>query len=224
MAKATGRRSSARSRRSGCGRSCATRTGARTGALAAICCLGCLRCGLCDGKLYARPRADGHPPLCVRERPDGWLREDHDRCRAVGVVHGRGGAASARLARARRELERPPARWPRSAGWQTEIEQAEEQLDELAELWASEEISRPEWLKAARRRSEQRQDLARKRLARLEPHERACGARRQRSRSCGDRWAGLTLTRQQQIVAAVLDHLIVGPGTARLATGSTTRG
>jgi site-specific DNA recombinase len=27
-----------------------------------------------------------------------------------------------------------------------------------------------------------------------------------------ERWSGLTLTRQEQIVAAVLDHLVVGPG------------
>jgi hypothetical protein len=99
---------------------------------------------------------------------------------------------------------------PEGAGWQAEIEQAQEQLDELAALWGSKEIGRSEWLKA-RATIQQRQDTARKRLAALnrtsvlsEHLGNAAGLR--------ERWAGLTLTRQQQIVAAVLDHIVVGPG------------
>ncbi len=79
-----------------------------------------------------------------------------------------------------------------------------------AGVWANREISRPEWLKA-RATIEQRQAVARKRLAALnrtsvlsEHVGNAAGLR--------ERWAGLTLTRQQQIVAAVLDHVVVGPG------------
>ena len=99
---------------------------------------------------------------------------------------------------------------PRAAGWQAEIEQAQEQLDELAELWANREISRPEWLKA-RATIQQRQDVARKRLAAL---NRTTSLAEHVGNAAGlrERWAGLTLTRQQQIVAAVLDHLVVGPG------------
>jgi hypothetical protein len=77
-------------------------------------------------------------------------------------------------------------------------------------MWGSKEIGRSEWLKA-RSTIQQRQDTARKRLAALnrtsvlsEHLGNAAGLR--------ERWAGLTLTRQEQIVAAVLDHVVVGPG------------
>ena len=100
-----------------------------------------------------------------------------------------------------------------SAGWQAEIEQATEQLDELAAMWGSTEISRSEWLTAGAA-IEKRQEIARKRLAALNRTTvlsdhvgNAAGLR--------ERWATMTLTRQQQIVAAVIDHIVVAP--ARVA-------
>jgi DNA invertase Pin-like site-specific DNA recombinase len=93
--------------------------------------------------------------------------------------------------------------------WQAEIEQTQAKLDELAELWAEGTIGRSEWLKA-RAPIEKRQTLAKKRLAALNrttaltPHiGDAAGLRAQ--------WPEMNLTRQQQIVAALVDHVVVGP-------------
>ena len=94
------------------------------------------------------------------------------------------------------------------AAWQAEIEQTQVKLDELAELWAEGAIGRSEWLKA-RAPLEKRQTVARKRLAAvnrttaLAPHiGDAAGLR--------EKWAEMNLTRQHQIVAALLDHVVVG--------------
>jgi hypothetical protein len=93
--------------------------------------------------------------------------------------------------------------------WQTELERTQAKLDELAELWAEGAITRGEWLKA-RAPIEKRQTLAKKKLAAL---NRATAlvpfigdAKRVR-----EQWETMTLSRQHQIVAALLDHVVVGP-------------
>jgi site-specific DNA recombinase len=99
---------------------------------------------------------------------------------------------------------------PEGAAWQAEIEAAQAQLDELAGMWANREISRQEWL-AARGPIEQRQTLARKRLAALN-RTTTLADHVGNAKALRERWSGLSLTRQESIVAAVLDHLVVGPG------------
>jgi len=93
--------------------------------------------------------------------------------------------------------------------WQAEIEHTQAQLDELAEMWADREITRAEWSKA-RARIEKRQTTAKKRLAALNRTTALlpflADARRVR-----EQWQAMTLTRQQQIVAALLEHVVVGP-------------
>lgn len=79
----------------------------------------------------------------------------------------------------------------------------------MADLFGQREISRQEWL-AARPPIEQRLTLARKRLAALNrtaaltPHIGDVSALR-------ERWRDLSLSKQAQIVEAVLDHVVVGP-------------
>ncbi len=58
---------------------------------------------------------------------------------------------------------------------------------------------------------EQRQKLAKRRLATLN-RSSTLGEHIGDGGSLRDRWADLTLTRQEQIVAAVLDHVVVRPG------------
>jgi hypothetical protein len=98
----------------------------------------------------------------------------------------------------------------KGADWQAEIERTQAQLDELAELWAAGEISRGEWLKA-RPPIEKRQTIAKKRLAALNRTTALmpfiANAARVR-----EQWQTMTLTRQQQIVAALMDHVVIGPG------------
>src|SRR5204862_162911 len=98
---------------------------------------------------------------------------------------------------------------PDAEAWQAEVEQSQAQLDELADLHGRRVIGLSEWL-AARAPIEQRVTDARKRLARLN-RTTALDGHVGNATDLRERWASLPLTRQHGIVAAVLDHLVVGP-------------
>ena len=169
-----------------------------------------LRCELCGTKLVSRPRADGTARyVCAPGLPAGGCgkiainADPLDLFVTEMVLHRLDSPALAAA------LSGKPDD-PEGAGWQEEIEAARAQLDELAEMWGSREISRHEYL-IARAPIEKRETLAKKRLAAinrtttLADHVgNAAGLR--------DRWTGLTLTRQEQIVGAVIDHVVIAPG------------
>lgn len=168
-----------------------------------------LRCGHCEMKLYARPRDDGSRRYVCASGPSGGcgkttiVADQLEFFIVEAVLHRLDSPELAATLNGRPDD-------PEDAGWQAEIEQAQEQLVELAAMWGNQEISRSEYLTAGAT-IRKRQETARKRLAALnstsvlsEHLGNAAGLR--------ERWAGLTLTRQQQIVAAVLDHVVVGPG------------
>jgi hypothetical protein len=98
----------------------------------------------------------------------------------------------------------------KGADWQDEIERTQAKLDELAELWAAGEITRGEWLKA-RPPIEKRQTVAKKRLAALNRTTALLPFIADAARVL-EQWQTMTLTRQQQIVAALIDHVVIGPG------------
>jgi len=97
----------------------------------------------------------------------------------------------------------------RGAEWQAEIEQAQAKLDELAMMYAADQITRGEWLNA-RGKVEKRLTVAKKKLAALnrttvllpfiESGEKVRG-----------QWPQMTLTRQQAIIAALIQHVEVLP-------------
>jgi site-specific DNA recombinase len=168
-----------------------------------------LRCSHCGGVLVSRPRADGVRRYVCASGPGlagcgktTVVADPLERFVAAGVLH-------------RLESPRLPEAITRSPNgadgseWQAEVERTQAKLDELAELWADGEITRGEWLKA-RAPIEKRQTLAKKKLAAL---NRATAlvpfigdANRVR-----EQWQTMTLSRQHQIVAALLDHVVVGP-------------
>jgi hypothetical protein len=123
---------------------------------------------------------------------------------------GRGRPAPTRLGRAAARLERQRLDRPAGEEWQPEVERAQEQLVELAEMWAEREITRGEWV-SARAPIENRLDTAKRLLAainrttELTPH---LG----NAKELREQWETMTLTRQKQIVAALLQHVVVGPG------------
>jgi site-specific DNA recombinase len=167
-----------------------------------------LRCHHCRMPLVARPRDDGSRRYVCASGPGSGgcgkttvVAEQLETFIVEAVLH---------------RLDAPDL--PRALNdsttddgseWQAEIEQTQAKLDELAELWAEGTIGRSEWLKA-RAPLEKRQTLAKKRLAALnrttalEPHLGDVAGLR-------EKWAEMNLTRQQQIVAALLDHVVVGP-------------
>jgi DNA invertase Pin-like site-specific DNA recombinase len=169
-----------------------------------------LRCGLCGTKMYSRPRSDGTARYVCASGPAfggcGRLAINADPLDLFvveAVLH---------------RLDSPElvaaldgrADSPEGSEWQEEIAAARAQLDELAVMWGSGEISRHEYL-AARTPIEKRETLAKKRLAAIN-RTTALADHIGNATGLRERWAELTLTRQEQIVAAVLDHLVVAPG------------
>jgi site-specific DNA recombinase len=169
-----------------------------------------LRCGKCGARLGARPREDGSRRyICVRGPGLAGcgslmiLAEPLELFIVEAVLYR---IDSPELPRAMNGNRSDPE----GNEWQAEIERGENKRDELAALWAEGQISRSEWL-TARRPIENRLDAARKRLAAIN-RTSALAPYLGRGEELRGRWAEMTLTRQQQIVAALLEHVVVGPG------------
>jgi hypothetical protein len=122
---------------------------------------------------------------------------------AAGVLHR---LESPRLPDA---IIRAPKNGADGSEWQAEVERTQAMLNELAELWANREITLPEWLKA-RAPIEKRQTLAKKKLAALN-RATALVPFIADAKQVREQWQTMTLSRQHQIVAALLDHIVVGP-------------
>jgi site-specific DNA recombinase len=169
-----------------------------------------LRCHHCDAKLVSRPRADGAKRYVCASGPNFGgcgkvtiMAEPLEQYVVEAVLHR---LDSPELPRA---LNGSVSTDPAAEEWQAEVERAQEKLDELAELWAEGEITRREWVKA-RAPIEKRLDLAKRRLAainrttQLTPHLGNAQELRQQ-------WQTMTLSRQKEIVGALLQHVVVGP-------------
>jgi site-specific DNA recombinase len=93
---------------------------------------------------------------------------------------------------------------------QAEVEREQAQLDELAHAYGERVIGLSEWL-AARKPIEERLTLAKRKLAQL-GRVSALDGHVGNGAALRDLWTELPLTKQRAIVAAVLDHVVVGPG------------
>jgi site-specific DNA recombinase len=169
-----------------------------------------LRCGLCGASMVARPREGGaRGYLCARgpgQSGCGHMYALADSLEAFVVEAVLYRLDSPELAAA---LRGDPAD-PDVQVMHAEIDQSQEQLEQLASMYGRREIALQEW-SAARAPIEKRLTDARKRLSRLsrtsalEGHVGAGGA-------LWERWGSLNLSRQQAIIAAVLEHVVVNPG------------
>jgi DNA invertase Pin-like site-specific DNA recombinase len=169
-----------------------------------------LRCHHCESKLVSRPRDDGaRRYVCASPNFGGCgkttiMADPLEQFVVEAVLHR---LDSPELPRA---LNGNVSTDPAGEEWQAEVERAQQQLDELAQMWAEREITRGEWVNA-RAPIEKRLDTAKRRLAainrttELSPH---LG----NAQELREQWQAMTLTRQKQIVAALLQHVVVGPG------------
>jgi DNA invertase Pin-like site-specific DNA recombinase len=170
-----------------------------------------LRCHHCGSKLVSRPRDDGARRYVCASGPNSGgcgkvtiIADPLEQYVVEAVLHR---LDSPELPRA---LNGSVSTDPAGEEWQAEVERAQEQLDELAQMWAEREITRSEWV-TARAPIEKRLDTAKRRLAaisrttELTPH---LG----NAKELREQWETMTLTRQKQIVAALLLHVVVGPG------------
>ena len=169
-----------------------------------------LRCGLCGETLVSRPRSGGDRRYACAKGPGfsgcgrTYVMADTLEAFVVEAVLYR--LDSPELA----AVMSGTAGSPDAAAWQAEVEQSQAQLDELADLHGRRVIGLSEWL-AARAPIEQRVTDARKRLSTLN-RTTALDGLVGSATDLREQWESLPLTRQHGIVAAVLDHLVVGPG------------
>lgn len=172
---------------------------------------GLLRCERCGETLVARPRADGTRRYVCASGPGQagcgrtYIAADPVELLVQEAVLYR--LDSPELARAVRGRPRDKD----AAQAQREADRADQQLEELATAYAAEHITMKEWL-AARQPIERRRTAARRKLA-TASHAAALDGHVGQGSELRERWPALTLTRQHAIVAAVLDHALVGPGT-----------
>jgi site-specific DNA recombinase len=168
-----------------------------------------LRCSHCGTQMYSRPRADGSRRYVCASGPGfggcGKLTVMADPLEQFVVEAVLHRLESPRLT----EAMAKPSTDAKAQEWQAEVERTQAQLDELAEMWAAGEITRGEWLKA-RPPIEKRQTTAKKRLAALNRTTALLPFLADAAR-VREQWLAMTLTRQQQIVAALMDHVVVGP-------------
>ena len=169
-----------------------------------------LRCGLCGATLVSRPREGGARGYVCARGPGysgcGHMYALADSLEAFVVEAVLYRLDSPELAAA---LRGDPSD-PDVEAMQAEIDQSQEQLEQLAVMYGRREIALQEW-SAARAPIEKRLTDARKRLSHLsrtsalDGHVGAGGALR-------ERWGSLSLSRQQAIVAAIVEHVVVNPG------------
>jgi DNA invertase Pin-like site-specific DNA recombinase len=169
-----------------------------------------LRCGLCGERLVSRPRDDGRRRYICARGPNftgcGKLYVVADELEAfvveavlyrldspglVDVLNGSASGSSDDVS-------------------QIEADAAAVQLAELAEVYGRRDITLAEWL-AARKPIEARLTAAKRRLAQSSRVSVLAGhvGNGEQLRS---QWEDMPLTRQRAIVAAVVDHVVVGPG------------
>jgi site-specific DNA recombinase len=182
---------------------------------------GMLRCGKCGNKLFSSRREHSRRYVCLPG-------PDHRGCGRLTVVAEpvEELIADAVLYR----LDTPTladalagrvAADEHQAALSADLGADQDQLSELAELYATRAITAGEWM-TARNPIEARIRDARRRLARgadnLALHTLAGTGQNLRAQ-----WAGLNLTRQAAIVRAVLDHAIIKPGTLGARTLDPSR-
>jgi DNA invertase Pin-like site-specific DNA recombinase len=171
---------------------------------------GLLRCGKCGNTLYSSPRKSTRRYVCLSG-------PDHGGCGRLTVVADPLERLMADLViEALDTPELADALAGRAAADEHAAELAEaiagarEQLGELADVWSAKQISMAEWL-TARKPIEARIEATERHLARLTRADALHGLVGQ-----GDQlrrqWGTLNLSRQHAIIAAVVDHVVIGPG------------
>ncbi len=173
---------------------------------------GLLRCGKCGVRLYSSRRQTSRRYVCLSG-------PDHGGCGRLTVVAEpvEDLITDAVLYR----LDTPELAEALTGSAQADAETAamaeqiaadRAQLDELAQLYAAKAIPAREWL-AARNPIEERINAAERRLARAARSDALTGLVGNGEGLRGQ-WAELGLDRRHVIVAAVLDHAVIGPGVS----------
>ncbi len=172
---------------------------------------GMVRCQLCGSTMFSVPRFEERRYLC-RSGPDfgGCGRM------AVSAAPLEAFVAQAVLIRLdgpelAAALSGRAAQDGHASGLSEQIAADTAQLEELAGLWASKAITAPEWI-AARDPIEARRAQTRRQVTRRSGSTVLAGLVGNGQELRGA-WDSLNLTRQAAIVKAIIDHVLMGPGT-----------
>lgn len=161
---------------------------------------GLLRCWRCGGGLRGMPRTRGADLYACPGPPHGG-------CSGTAVTADHADDAVRDLVLARLDS---PAVLSLPVDARAEVQELaahRQRLEELAELWASGEINRDEWL-ALRRSIARRVELAEAevaRLARMATVRQMAGT----GRLLRARWPTMTFDERRDLVVAALDHVVV---------------
>jgi site-specific DNA recombinase len=164
---------------------------------------GLVYCGDCGRRMSTRPTAKGrHRYLCVRDRGGCGHRGidaagTEDLVVEAVMIRLDTPALSAAVAKSTQQQDDDGG----------ELVELEGRLDQLAEMFASGEIGRREWLKA-RGSLEDRLQTARARLARQSRTEALTGMEGGVLREA---WGEMTFDRRRAVIAAVIERVTVGP-------------
>jgi site-specific DNA recombinase len=169
-----------------------------------------LQCERCGEKLVSRPRSGGvRRYICAKGTNftgcgKTFIAAETLELFLVEAVLYR--LDSAELARALAGA----AEDPNAERVQLEVDEAQAHLDELARAYGERSIGLSEWL-TARAPIEARLSAAKKQLSHLS-RASVLDAHIGNVPALRETWSSLPLTQQRSIVAAVLDHAVIGPG------------
>lgn len=169
---------------------------------------GLLRCGRCGGKLFASVRGTTRRYVCMAGPDHGGcgrltvVAEPVEDLIARAVLHRLDGPALTAARDGRSDADE------RVATVSAELRAADNRLEELAVMYAKQEIGAREW-RAAREAIERRRADAQSQLRAMTGTEALRGLGR--GDSLREQWGALNLSRQAAIVQAVLDHARVQP-------------
>lgn len=172
---------------------------------------GLVRCGLCQNRLYSSRRENTRRYVCLSG-------PDHGGCGRLTVVAGPLEELVTQAVLYRLDtpvladlLAGRAAADQETAALAETISKDRVLLDDLAAMYARRDISTREWM-TARNPIQARIEDGERRLARATRSDAIAGLVGNGT-ELHRKWPDLDLTRQAAIVTAILDHVVIGPGT-----------
>jgi hypothetical protein len=178
---------------------------------------GLLRCGKCGNGLYSRPRGNTRRYACM-SGPDhkggcGRLTvvaDPLERLVADAVLYRLDTPDLADTLAGRHSTD------TRTQELSQAVDDAQEQLEELSLAYAERAITMREWM-TAKAPIQRRQEHAQRQLASLTRSDALAGLIGN-GQQLGASWNTLNLSRQHAITAALVDHVVIAPGTPGVRT------
>ncbi|WKN47845.1 recombinase family protein [Nocardioides sp. Arc9.136] len=172
---------------------------------------GMLRCGKCGVRLYSSARKTSRRYVCLSGPDHGGCgglaitADPLERFVADAVLYRLDTSELADTLAGRSSSDE------RAADLTTALDEATERLEQLALAFANGDISMREWM-TARKPIEQRLMTTQRQLAAI-THTTALTGLVGNGEALSRSWQSLNLSRQHAIVEALVDHVVIGPGT-----------